>query len=111
MGATSLSVVRRRGRLRRIVLLATLIAFAAMILGTGYLFLSRALAIKRMEAELKRLDLREQQLLQERAALEKTLSKRFDNDYMEYLARKQLGLIKPGEEKYIVVEEVQPQGE
>lgn len=105
MGAISLSVVRRRERIRRIVLLITSIVFISMILGIAYLFVSRAVAIKRLEAELRQLDVREQHLLQERLELERTLAKRFDNRYMEYLARKLLGLIKPGEEKYIIVEE------
>ncbi|MCR4404370.1 MAG: septum formation initiator family protein [Candidatus Acetothermia bacterium] len=103
MGAISLSVLRRRERLRRLVLLATLIAIGSVVLGIGYLFIARALEISRLEAQLRQLDLREQQLLQERAELEKLLAKRFDNEYMEYLARKQLGLIRPGEEKYIIV--------
>lgn len=105
MGAISLSVVRRRERIRRIVLLITSIVFIAMILGIAYLFVSRAVAIKRLEAELRRLDVREQHLLQERLELERRFAKRFDNRYMEYLARKLLGLIKPGEEKYIIIEE------
>lgn len=105
MGAISLSVVRRRERIRRILLLATSIAFIAMILGIAYLFVSRAVAINRLEARLRQLDVQEQQLLRERTELEKMLAKRFDNEYMEYLARKLLGLVKPGEEKYIVLEE------
>lgn len=105
MGAISLSVVRRRERIRRIVLLITSIVFISMILGIAYLFVSRAVAIKRLEAELRQLDVREQHLLQERLELERMFAKRFDNRYMEYLARKLLGLIKPGEEKYIIIEE------
>lgn len=31
------------------------------------------------------------------------LERRDDLDYIEYLARKELGLIRPGEEKYILI--------
>ncbi|MFQ6033245.1 MAG: septum formation initiator family protein [Candidatus Bipolaricaulia bacterium] len=105
MGAISRSVIRRRERIRRIVILSTLVAFLLLVLGVGYLFLSRQWAIARLRAELWELDRQGERLLQERAALEGLFSKRFDREYIEYLARKELGLIKPGEEKYIVVED------
>jgi cell division protein FtsB len=104
MGAVSRSVIRRRERIRRIVILITLTAFIMLILGIGYIFLARSLAIAKLRVELQRLDRQREELLRERAELEELLSKRFDREYIEYLARKELGLIKPGEEKYIVVE-------
>ncbi len=110
MGAISLSAARRRARLKRALALLALSGLALLVLGAVYLFVSRALAIKRMEAELVRLDRLEEELLQERQRLEGLYARRFDNGYMEYLARKELGLIAPGEEKYIIIEEAQPQG-
>jgi len=104
MGAVSRSVIRRRERLRRIMILTTLAAFMLLILGIGYLFLARQLAISRLRSEFQRLDLQREELLGERAELEGLFSKRFDRGYLEYLARKELGLTEPGEEKYIVVE-------
>jgi len=41
------------------------------------------------------------------ADLEARLDRRDDLDYIEYLARKELGLIRPGEEKYILIHEPQ----
>lgn len=105
MGATRRSVIRRREQIRRVVILITLAAFLMLVLGIGYLFLARTWSIGRLKAELKRLDLQREELLQERVALEELLLKRFDPEYIEYLARKELGLIKPGEEKYIIVED------
>lgn len=104
MGAISRSVIRRRERLKKIVALITLAAMVTLILGIGYLFLARQWAIKKLQAELERLDQEEDLLQEERVTLEELLAKRFDPEYLEYLARKELGLIKRGEEKYIVVE-------
>lgn len=103
MGAISLSEVRRREKIKRALAHLVLGGLALLILGIAYLFVSRAVAIKRMEAELTRLARLEKELLQERRALEGLYAKRFDNEYMEYLARKELGLIAPGEEKYIII--------
>jgi len=105
MGAVSRSVIRRRERLRRLAILITLAALIMLILSIGYIFLARQLAIARLEAELRQLDTQREELLRERIELEELLSKKFDREYIEYLARRELGLIMPGEEKYIVVEE------
>lgn len=86
-------------------MLITLAAFLALVLGIGYIFLARQWAIGRLEAELQRLDLQEKLLQQERAEMEELLARKFDPEYMEYLARRELGLIEPGEQKYIVVED------
>lgn len=104
MGAISRSVIRRRERIKKIVALITLVAIVALILGIGYLFLARQWAVKELKAELERLDRKEDLLQKERGTLKELLGKRFDPEYIEYLARKELGLIKQGEEKYIVVE-------
>lgn len=104
MGAISRSVIRRRKRIKRIVTLITIGALLTLILSIGYLFLARQWAIAGLRGELQRLEGREELLQEERAALKELLSKRFNPGYIEYLARKELGLIKPGEEKYIVVE-------
>jgi cell division protein FtsB len=103
MGAISLKAARRRERLKRVLARLALGGLILLILGIVYLFISRAVAIKRLEAELARLARLEKELLQERRALEGLYAKRFDNEYMEYLARKELGLIAPGEEKYIIL--------
>lgn len=105
MSAISLSAARRREKIKRALARLALGGFILLVLGVIYLFVSRAVAIKRMEAELVRLARLEKELLQERRALEGLYAKRFDSEYMEYLARKELGLISPGEEKYIIIEE------
>ena len=39
--------------------------------------------------------------------LQTRLDRRDDLDYIEYLARKELGLIRPGEEKYLLITETE----
>lgn len=86
------------------MVLIMLVVIILLILSIGCLFLARGLAIAGLKAELQRLDLQVEELLRERAALKELLAKKFDPEYIEYLARKELGLIRPGEEKYIVME-------
>jgi len=105
MGAISMTVVRRRARLRRALLAIGLGLAALLVLSVFWLFLSRALAIAHLRAQLEQLEERREQLLAERAHLEELLGRKDDPAWIEYLARKELGLILPGEEKWIVVEE------
>ena len=105
MGAISRSELRRQARLRLALLAAALLA-ALLILGAlSAAFIVRALTIAHLQAELRALQQREVALLRERAELEGLLAKEDDPSYIEYLARKELGLIKPGEEKYIIIDE------
>jgi len=104
MGAIKRSVIRRRARIRRVIVLAIVIAFILIILAIGYVFYARAHAIWVMRAELHRNEKRREQLLKEHEALKKLLARKDDLNYIEYLARKELGLVKKGEEKYIIIE-------
>jgi len=105
MGAISRSELRRRARLR-LALMGALLLGALLLAGAlSAAFIVRALTIAHLQAELRALYQQEEALLQERAELEELLAKRDDPSYIEYLARKELGLIKPGEEKYIIIDE------
>ena len=104
MGAISRSELRRRARLRLILVVSLLIGVLLLAGALGAAFIVRALTIAHLQAELRALYQQEEALLRERAELEALLAKRNDPDYIEYLARKELGLIKPGEEKYIIID-------
>ncbi len=104
MGAISRSELRRRARLRLILVVSLLIGVLLLAGALSAAFIVRALTIAHLQAELRALYQQEEALLQERAELEALLAKRNDPDYIEYLARKELGLIKPGEEKYIIID-------
>lgn len=103
MGAVSRSVIRRRERIKRITALTMAAAFLVIVSSVGYLFYSRARTIAVMNAEFKQFEARKEELIQEHRALEELLRKKDDPLYIEYLARKELGLIKQGEEKYIIL--------
>lgn len=105
MGAISMTIVRRRVRLKRALVVIGMGLAALLVFSLFWLFFSRALAIAHLEAQLERLEERREQLLAERAHLEVLLERKDDPAYIEYLARKELGLILPGEEKWIIVEE------
>lgn len=104
MGAIKRSVLRRQTRIRRITTLIGVFIVLAVVFLIAYLFYARARAINEMRAELVRIEQQKQVIIKEQERLRALLAKKDDLKYIEYLARKELGLIKPGEEKYIIEE-------
>lgn len=97
---SSLRAERYQRRLRRAVALGLVFLMLA-ILGS---FFSRELEIRRLQTELSQLAIEKIKVLRGLEALQAQLQKRGDLKLVEYLARKELGLAKPGEEIYIIVE-------
>ncbi len=67
-------------------------------------FAQRGYEIWRMRAEIARIERQKASVLQEIERLKAQLALKDDLDYIEYLAKRELGLILPGEEKYILIE-------
>lgn len=84
----------------RIVPIAILIGVVAL----GVLFTLRGQAIVSLQRELHQLQIQQEELIEENGYLRGLLARKDDLGYLEYLARRELGLIKPGEEKYILIE-------
>jgi len=102
MGAIKRSALRRRARIRKITALVVVSIVLAVVFSIVYLFYARARTIMEMRSELARIEHQKQAILREQERLRALLAKKEDLKYIEYLARKELGLIKPGEEKYII---------
>lgn len=90
---------RRRGR--HWVLLGILV-LGGIIVG---LFISRALEIQHLQQELVQLEAERAKIRQEIERLSARLKERDNLQLIEYLARKELGMVKPGEEVYILIED------
>ncbi|MCL6642102.1 MAG: septum formation initiator family protein [Candidatus Bipolaricaulota bacterium] len=86
---------------RRWVLLGALV-IGAMLVG---LFLSRALEIHRLRTELVQLEAEKAKIRKEIERLSARLNEKDNLKLIEYLARKELGMVKPGEEIYILIED------
>lgn len=68
------------------------------------LFYVRSRAIAQLEAEIRKVQVEQEKWIEENAQLKELWGRKDDLGYLEYLARRELGLIRPGEEKYILVE-------
>jgi cell division protein FtsB len=97
MSAMTRAVERVSGR--RWVLLG------ALVLGASGLFVSRAVEIHRLRAELVQLEAEKAKIHEEIERLSARLNEKDDLKLVEYLARKELGMVKPGEEIYILIED------
>lgn len=84
----------------RIVPMAIIMGVVAL----GVLFFLRGQAIMSLQRELHKLQVQQEELIEENGYLRGLLARKDDLGYLEYLARRELGLIKPGEEKYILIE-------
>ncbi len=82
--------------------LALVFIVVGIILG---LLISRALTIRYLRAELIRLEAEKAKIQKEIERLSARLAERENLKLLEYLARKELGMVKPGEELYILVED------
>lgn len=104
MGAVKRSILKRRKRAKRTARIAILSALVLLILTVGSVFFIRFRNIAHIRSKIAvQLD-RQEELIQINNELARLLSRKDDPGYIEYLAKKELGLIKPGEEKYIIVE-------
>lgn len=82
--------------------LALVFIVVGIILG---LLISRALTIRYLRAELIRLEAEKAKIQKEIERLSARLAERENLKLLEYLARKELGMVKPGEELYILIED------
>lgn len=83
----------------RLVLILIVIG---LILG---IFIARVLTIRHLRAELAQLEAEKAKIQKEIERLSARLAERENLKLIEYLARKELGMVKPGEELYIIIED------
>jgi cell division protein FtsB len=95
--------VERRSGEGRLRLLVWLVVFALGLL--AWLYLSRYSEIQRLRHDLSILAQKETRALITQQQLRAELEKKDDPKRIEDLAREWLGLVKPGEEKVIFIEE------
>ncbi len=82
-----------------------IIAAVIVLLGLlSFVYGSRFLEIRHLRAQLGHITCQEQVALATQAKLRDQLAHTDDPATIEYLARKELGLVKPGEEKVIFIE-------
>ncbi|MCS6937368.1 MAG: septum formation initiator family protein [Candidatus Bipolaricaulota bacterium] len=84
--------------------LALRLAIISGVLWIALSFLMREIEIRRLQAELALLERQKAKVLQEIEELKVRLQSKDDLRLLEYLARKELGMVKPGEEVYLIVE-------
>jgi len=84
----------------RLIIITVLLLIGA----TAALFIVRAVAIGHRRVEVDALQAQQAQITQEIADLKALLAKENDPATMEYLARLKLGMVKPGETQYLLVE-------
>lgn len=82
--------------------LVLVLIVVAIILG---LLISRAITIWHLRAELAQLEAEKAKIQQEIERLSARLREKDNLKFIEYLARQELGMVKPGEELYILIEE------
>ena len=97
------ATVREPGRSSRRRLLGWIVLAAAGLL--LYLYVGRFLTIRELRNELAVLSDQEQVARSLQEGLEERLAKAGDPETIERLSRELLGLVKPGEEKVIFLEE------
>ena len=81
-----------------------LVVLIAVVISITVIFALRARAIADLRAEIERIEARKARLMEENERLKLQLARKDDLAYIEYLARRELGLILPGEEKYLLIE-------
>jgi len=68
-------------------------------------FAWRTMEIRHLQRELRRLESEKAQIHREIESLSQRLQDIHDLKLVEYFARKELGMVKPGEELYILIED------
>lgn len=79
-----------------------ILILVGLILG---IFISRVLTIRHLRAELAQLAGEKAKIQKEIERLSARLREKDNLQLIEYLARKELGMVKPGEELYIIIED------
>ncbi len=69
------------------------------------LFIFRALEIRHLQQQLIQLEAEKAKIQREIERLSAQLRNRDNLKFIEYLARKELGMVKPGEQIYILIED------
>ena len=95
-GLTPARAERPRWR-KRTILIAVLVLVGLL----SFLYIERFLEIRRLHAEIADITQQERTALAVQRELRDKLAHANDPATIEYLARKELGLVKPGEEKVI----------
>lgn len=81
-----------------------MLALGLVVVSIGTFFYLRGQAIAEVQAELQAIREHQERIVDDNEELRVLLGRRDDPEFIEYLARRELGLILPGEEKYILVE-------
>lgn len=90
------------GVYRRRWALVGMVVLLGVLIG---LFVSRALEIRHLRQELIQLEAEKAKIQREIERLSARLKEKDNLTLIEYLARKELGMVKPGEEIYILIED------
>jgi len=101
MGSRSLSRPAEATDKTRLTIMIALAVLVGLLIA---LFTWRALSIAGMRSQTRALQAQAAQVSEQIVELKKQLAKQDDPATMEYLARQKLGMIKPGEVKYILSE-------
>ena len=100
--AISARVIERQQRLRRVARWLLLSLLALLVAWIGYAFYLQIHTVLSLRGQYHDLQARIHTLQAQNQALQQELSLADDEEYLEYLARKWLGLVKKGEVKYIL---------
>lgn len=99
-------VIERRRRLRQWLRRLLLTGLMSLVAAIGYAFYLQIASVLDFQTELTTLKTQARAVQAENRRLAEQLSLQDDPEYLEYLARRELGLIKPGETKYILPPEM-----
>lgn len=99
-------VIARRARWRRRARRGAWALVLLIVAAIGYAFYSQAAAVWALRAETRALQTQIVRLEETNRALAARLRLRDDPDYLELLIRRELGLIRPGELKFILPPEL-----
>lgn len=80
------------------------IAILLLILAISTFFYLRGHAIASLKQQLKETLQQQERLIEENEQLKALLARKDDLEFIGYLAKRDLGLILPGEEEYILIE-------
>lgn len=100
--AVSSRLVQWQKRLRQGLRYAVLATIAGLVGVVGYAFYLQISVVLNLNSDYHALQTDIQAMQQKNEALTQELHLKDDPEYLEYLARKMLGLVRPGETKIIL---------